>query len=138
MRLTGKDHRTRISKDHVERYIGTVILSIATALMLFAWLPLGAWAHAPKEVVLSYDQARKMLSVQISHLAKNPASHYVSKVEIKKNGQAVPAAEYQKQPQQDPFVYEYPLDAAPGDSVEVKATCNMFGSKTTKLDIPKN
>jgi hypothetical protein len=137
MRLIDKDRPASISKYPVHRYMGTAILSVVMSLMLLAWLPLAAWAHAPKEVVLSYDQAKKILSVRISHLVKNPAGHYISKVEIKKNGQAIPAAEYGTQPQQDPFVYDYPMEVSPGDVVEVKATCSIFGSKTVKLDLPK-
>jgi hypothetical protein len=110
---------------------------ILSAVVLIAGFPVPAAAHPPKDVVLSYDQAKKTLEVQITHGAKDPASHYIKKVEIKKNGQTGGTTEYKSQPGPDAFSYTYTLDAAPGDVIEATGTCNIFGSKTGKLTVGK-
>jgi hypothetical protein len=121
-------------KEKGYRPVTTVILSI---ILLIAGFPLTAAAHAPQDVVLSYDQAKKTVEVRITHGVKDPASHYIKKVEIKQNGKESGVTDYKSQPGPETFSYTYPLDAAPGDVIEVKASCNIFGSKTGKLTIGK-
>jgi hypothetical protein len=118
------------------RRIGTAGLCALIALALFMGFPVAAGAHSPKEVVLSYDSAKHMLEVRITHSVKDPASHYIKKVEIKKNGKASSVTEYKSQPGPETFSYSYPLDAAPGDIIEATGTCSIFGSKTGKLTAP--
>jgi hypothetical protein len=115
---------------------GAVAVCILMTTLLLALLPAPGGAHSPKEVVLTYDQAKHTLEVRITHPSQNPAAHYIKKVEFKKNDQTISATEYQSQPEKTTFVYSYPLDAAPGDVIEVKATCSYFGSKTEKLTAP--
>jgi hypothetical protein len=117
--------------------IGTIALFMLIALVLFAGFPLAAEAHSPKEIVLSYDSAKHMLEVRITHSVKDPASHYIKKVEIKKNGKAISVTEYKSQPGPETFSYSYPLDAASGDLIEATGTCSIFGSKTGKLTVGK-
>jgi hypothetical protein len=116
---------------------GAVTVCILMTALLLALLPAPGGAHPPKEIVLSYDQAQQTLEVRITHISKDPASHYIKKVEIKQNGKAGGVTEYQSQPGAETFSYTYPLDAAPGDAIEVKATCSVFGSKTGKLTVGK-
>ncbi len=115
---------------------GAIAACILMTALLLALLPAPGAAHSPKEVVLTYDQAKQTLEVRITHPSQNPAAHYIKKVEFKKNDQTISATEYQSQPEKTTFVYSYPLDAAPGDVIEVKATCSYFGSKTEKLTAP--
>jgi hypothetical protein len=135
--LSRKGDHWNIPRGKRRRRIGTAEVCILSALLLFAGFPLAAGANSPKEVVLSYDQAKRTLEVRITHPSQNPASHYISKVEIKKNDQTIAVTEYQSQPQQDTFAYGYPVDIDSGDVVEVKATCSIFGTKTGKLDMRK-
>jgi len=125
-----------ISKKKGSRLVA-VALFIFSAILLIAGFPLTATAHSPKNVVLTYDQAKKMLEVRITHGVSDPAKHYIDKVEIRKAGKTVSTTEYQSQPGPETFSYTYPLDAAPGDVIEVKATCSVFGSKTEKLTVGK-
>jgi hypothetical protein len=125
-----------LSKEKGSRLVAVVVF-IFSAILLIAGFPLSATAHSPKDVVLTYDQANKMLEVRITHSVKDPTSHYIKKVEIKKNGKESGVTEYQSQPGPETFSYTYPLDAAPGDVIEVKATCSIFGSKTGKLTVGK-
>lgn len=107
---------------------------LLTALLQFGF-PFPAEAHSPKEVVLSYDAAAKTLKVQITHGTSSPSSHYIEKVEIKKGGKVLLTTDYKSQPSNDTFTYTYPLEAATGDVLEVKAVCSIFGSKTEKLTV---
>ncbi len=95
--------------------------------------PFRAAASAPKEVALTYDATARTLTVQITHSSASPTFHYIEKVEIKKGGKTISSAEYKSQPDQATFSYVYPIEAAPGEVLEVKAVCSILGSKTEKL-----
>jgi hypothetical protein len=110
-----------------------------TCVLLAAFLQFGfpfrADANAPKEVLLTYDAAAKTLTVQITHSSSSPTFHYIEKVEIRKGEKTISSIEYKSQPDQATFSYVYPIEAAPGDVLEVKASCSIFGSKTEKLTV---
>jgi hypothetical protein len=116
---------------------GAVTVCILMTALLLALLPAPGGAHPPKEVALSYDQAKQTLEVRITHGVSDPAKHYIETVEIRKAGKTIAKTEYKSQPGPTTFVYSYPLDAAPGDVIEVKAACSVFGSKTEKLTVEK-
>lgn len=108
---------------------------VLIAALLQMGFPFRAFANAPKEVVLTYDTAARSLTVQITHSSASPTFHYIEKVEIKKSGKTISATDYKSQPDQATFSYVYPIEATPGDILEVKASCNIFGSKTEKLTV---
>ena len=114
-----------------------VAACVLMTILLPALFPASGGAHSPQEVVLSYDQARHTLEVRITHASKDPATHYVKKVEIKRADKTIAATEYQSQPGQATFAYVYPVEIGAGDVIEVTATCSVFGSKTEKLDMRK-
>jgi hypothetical protein len=93
-----------------------------------------AAAHAPGAMSLAYDSSTQTLKVLITHTSKTPTSHYVSKVEIMKNGKVVSVHEYKSQPTQETFSYDYKIPVGGSDTVTVKATCNRFGSITESLN----
>jgi len=104
------------------------------ALAALVLLPGSLWADPPASVKLAY--ADQKLQVEIQHPTLMPTKHYVTKVEIMLDGKLVSAASYSSQPAQQPIVYTYPLSAAPGARIMVRATCNMFGSKTATITLP--
>jgi hypothetical protein len=110
-----------------------------TCVLLAAFLQLGfpfpAAANAPKEVLLTYDATARTLTVKITHSSSSPGFHYIEKVEISKVGKTISSTEYKSQPDQATFSYVYPIEAAPGDVLEVKVFCSIFGSKTEKLTV---
>jgi hypothetical protein len=114
---------------------GTVAFYMLMTILLPALFPASGGANSPQEVVLSYDQAQRTLEVRITHASKDPATHYVKKVEIKKADKTIAATEYQSQPGQATFAYVYPVEIGDGDLLDVKVTCSVFGSKTVKLDM---
>ena len=96
-----------------------------------------SFAHAPKDVTLSYDATSQMLAVTITHKSPFPGAHYIKNVEIRKNGTIVSANQYENQPDQATFTYRYKVPAKAGETLEVKAGCSLFGSKTVNLTIGK-
>ncbi|MEI7673754.1 MAG: hypothetical protein WCK00_16740 [Deltaproteobacteria bacterium] len=117
--------------------VDVAAVCVLMTILLTALFPDISGANSPQEIVLSYDQAKRTLEVRITHTSKDPAAHYVKKVEIRKADKTIATTEYQSQPGQAPFAYIYPMEIDAEDVIEVKATCNIFGSKTEKLDMRK-
>jgi OOP family OmpA-OmpF porin len=59
--------------------------------------------------------------------------HYIKYVEITKNGTLISKNKYGTQPTGSIFTYTYNIPAEKGDVFEVKATCNLWGHKTSTL-----
>jgi len=116
-------------------FLGTLAKGVLLATFVQLGFPFRAAANAPKEVLLTYDATARTLTVQITHPSSSPGFHYIEKVEIKKGGKAISTSEYKSQPDQATFSYVYPIEAAPGDVLEVKASCSILGSKTEKLTV---
>ncbi len=116
-----------------------LLLTICFALMVTTVIfgfPAVCQAHAPKDVVLTYDNQAQNLQVKITH--ETPwTSHYLKKVIVKKNGNIVETYLYESQPDPKEFTYTYKVEAVPGDVIEVTATCSIFGSKTVSLTLAK-
>ena len=107
------------------------------ALFFIIGLPGISAAHPPKEVALSYDPSSGNLQVTITHSSPFPSNHYIKRVEISINGKVQNVLDYQSQPEKTPFAYTYKIKAAAGDTLEASAFCNLYGSKTGRLTIPK-
>jgi desulfoferrodoxin (superoxide reductase-like protein) len=78
-----------------------------------------------------------MLTVTITHPSSFPNFHYIKYVEIKKVGAVVMKNTYEKQPDQATFTYTYKVAVAEGETLEVTATCSMYGYKTVNLTVGK-
>jgi len=111
-------------------FIGVLIL-FAVCFMY----PQMSVATAPKDVQLSYDSQSQMLTVMITHKSALPNFHYIKIVEIKNNGNIVSINKYKNQPDQAIFTYTYKVPARVGDTLEVKASCSLYGSRTVNLII---
>ena len=116
-------------------FLGISVKGFLLATFLQLGFPFRAAANAPKEVLLTYDAAAKTLTVQITHGSSSPGFHYVQKVEINKGGKTIATTDYKSQPDKETFSYVYPIEAAPGDVLEVKVICSIFGSRTEKLTV---
>lgn len=127
------------SRHHERLYVHRIV-GAAALLLLFTLIPLlhpvPANAHGPKTVLLTYDLPSQTLNVTITHGSPSPTNHYIKRVVIKKDGKVLETAEYKSQPDTPQFTYTYKIAAASGDTLEVKVTCNIFGSKTEKITIP--
>ncbi len=95
--------------------------------------PQFSYATAPKSVDLIYDINTQTLSVTINHPTLFPSMHYIKYVEIEKNGVIISKNKYGSQPADSIVTYTYNIPAEKGDVFEVKATCNLWGNKTSTL-----
>lgn len=117
-------------RDHYRLFsflAGSAVLFVALAIMA----PMPAVAHPPQKVLLAYDAATQTLTVTVTH-TRFSAGHYIEKIEIRKNGAVVAVQDYKNQ-SAETFTQSYKVNAAKGDSLEVKATCNKFGSGKEKM-----
>jgi hypothetical protein len=122
---------------HLMRPSGNRVILIGSfiiAAVVFLTLQPGvAGAHTPSSVMLTYDLPSQTLQVTITH-TRFSDSHYINKLEIKKNGNLVSLKEYKSQPAET-FTYPFKVTAVAGDILEVKTSCSKFGSKSEKLTV---
>ncbi len=119
-----------------EAQISKIIFGALLVFAMFICLqPQTALADPPQDVKLAYDLNSQTLTVTITHKSSFPGFHYIKSVEIKKNGVAVSANTYDKQPDQPTFTYTYKVAAAKGDSLEVTVICSLSGSKSATMDV---
>lgn len=116
--------------------------SFSRSALVYVWLlaaclilPQYAYADPPKDVVLDYNLQTQTLTVTITHKSTFTGMHYIKQVEIKKNDKLAGNNEYTSQPGKTTFAYTYNIPAALNDVMEVTATCNIQGKKTTTLTV---
>ena len=114
----------------------TVLLCSALSLGALLLQPSPSHATAPSVVEPTYDAAAKSLSVRIRHWSLFDSLHYVKVVDVKVNGTVVLTNKYDSQPGNE-YSYRYDVAAAPGDVIEVTAKCNLWGSRTVEVTVPK-
>lgn len=108
---------------------GTVLMCLLSAL-----LPMIS-AHAPSQIALEYNLNLQTLEVTLVHDVSDPATHYVYKIEIRKNGVVYTTQEFESQSTDSTFSYTFSVPAARGDVLEVTAECNLGGSIRGELEI---
>jgi hypothetical protein len=114
-----------------------VFAGILMVLAVCFMYPQASLAHAPQDVKLVYNSQSQMLTVTITHKSPLPNYHYINSVEVKKNDNIQSTNKYKNQPDQDTFTYSYKVPAAAGETLEVTASCSLFGSKTVNLTVEK-
>ena len=108
----------------------SLIVIILMVMVVIA--PVGA--HAPSNLVLSYDPAVGELQATFTHLVDNPAVHYVHRVEVEvEGGPDLLQQEYTSQPTPDTFTYTYPIQVPPGTLLRVKGECSIGGEIRREL-----
>jgi hypothetical protein len=110
----------------------TIILILITTMSTTTFT---SSAHSPSIVTSSYNLQTQNLQVTITHQVADPTTHYIAKVEIKKNGATYNTSIYAEQPDPNTFTYSYTVNATIGDTIEVTASCIQGGSKTTQYTI---
>jgi hypothetical protein len=124
----------------MKRRAGTLIIAwkaVVILSILCCLHPGMSFANSPQDVKLDYDVSTQMLTVTITHPSAFPNYHYIKYVEIKKAGADVMKTAYENQPDTDTFAYTYKVTAAEGETLEVTATCSMYGYKTVNLTVGK-
>jgi hypothetical protein len=115
--------------------ISTLVLSVSLfVLMIFCFSPRVSYANAPQDVKLEYNTSTQNLAVTITHNSSSSGFHYIKYVEIKKNSVVLSTEKYDSQ-SAGTFTYNYKVPAVAGDKLEVNATCNIFGSKSSAVTV---
>jgi hypothetical protein len=107
------------------------LLTLLVSALFILGLPYMVSANSPEAMRIFYDFKTQTLSVTITHPSKNPGTHFVKEVTVKKNGQLIQRGVYTKQ-EGDVFTYTYALAATADDTIEVTAVCSVSGSLTKK------
>ncbi len=89
-----------------------------------------ASAHSPSDMNLIWDPDSISVLVTITHHVSDLSSHYISEIELWKNGEIVETLRYSSQPSPDSFTYRYHLPLDAGDTATVIARCNIGGEIT--------
>ena len=111
--------------------------AVLILLILCCLYPQMSFANSPQDMKLEYDAGTQMLTVTITHPSSFPSYHYIKYVEIKKNGADAMKNTYENQPDMDTFSYTYKMPVVEGETLEVTATCSMYGYKTVNLTVGK-
>lgn len=114
------------------------ILQFLVALAFLIVIPYMVYANAPSDMTVSYNLQNQDLRVTITHPVSDPTTHYIFKVEIKKNGVMYNTSIYTNQPDQNSFTYIYKINATTNDTFDVTASCIQGGSKTIQYSIATN
>ncbi len=114
-----------------------IFRALLLILMVLCLYPQASYADAPQDVKISYDFTAQTLNVTITHKASFPGMHHIKSVEIKKNAAVISTTNYDIQPAESPYTYTYKVAAAEGDKLEVKATCNLSGSKVAAITVSR-
>ncbi len=104
-------------------------------IVVLAMLALPCSAHPPSKVSISYDGENQTLKVTVTHQVSSPASHYVFKIAVDKNGEEILEEEYTSQPSSSTFSYDYPLNASSGDAIKATAYCVIAGSRSAEITV---
>jgi hypothetical protein len=112
-------------------------VGLLLVFMVLCLYPQASYADAPKDVKLEYDSGTQTLSVTITHPSFFPGFHHIKTVEIKKNSTVSSTTNYDRQPGESPFTYNYKVAAAEGDKLEVTVTCSLSGSKTAIITVSR-
>jgi hypothetical protein len=101
-------------------------------------LSMPVMAHAPTDMTISFDPDTAKIYVTITHPVDDPATHYLSRVKVKLNGNVISDPDYKSQPTKDTFTLTYDVNAQSGDEIWVTATCVRGGvlEKTYKVPQP--
>ena len=108
---------------------------ILLAILLFVMIGTAA-AHSPSRLQLAYSEQTGEVVMTVTHVVDDPATHFVRKAEIRKNGETVISETYTGQPSKDTFTYRYPLILSPGDEIVATAECSIGGSATARFIMP--
>lgn len=94
-----------------------------------------AESHPPSNMELDYAGGDNTLTVRTTHRVGNPSNHYIEKITVFKNGNQVLEENYDEQQAGDGGDYAFELAAQNGDSIEVVAECNQFGSISQSIEV---
>ena len=101
---------------------------IALVLIVILVYILPAFSHPPSEIVINYDLLKSQVGVVISHSVRDPAKHYIYKIEVYVNEKKVITQDTIAQTNEKEQSLLYIISGLKdGDKIIVRAECNKGG-----------
>jgi hypothetical protein len=102
--------------------------------LLIALIPAILLAHPPKKVTVTYNKDENKLTIVAEHHVKDVKDHYIKEITITVDGKEVKVLTFKDQSSATDQTTDVVIpDLKAGSKIEVKATCNKFGSKTSSI-----
>lgn len=111
--------------------------SVILTLLIFSST---AYAHPPRDIVITFDPETKILHAVIMHDVANPLNHYIKKVDVGLNGKDIIEHTLSRQDNVDSQTVDYLIsDVKNGDVLSVEGHCSITGQlkKEIKVQIVK-
>lgn len=110
------------------------------AILVLAVVGVAAFAHPPKDIVMSYDKATMTMSIMISHDIKqspstDPKKHFVKDLSLKVNGVQALITNYSYGQFPEGETLSFKLNLKSGDKVSANARCSLAGEKTVEYTV---
>src|SRR3989338_5915853 len=110
-------------------------MAIVLFVLLLGGFSRTVFAHPPLSISAEYDSLKRVLHVQINHVAHDNDEHYIRKLEIIKNGEEPITMYYKRQQTPTEFSADISLEAQDKDVVTIKSFSNEGGSLEHTIEI---
>jgi desulfoferrodoxin (superoxide reductase-like protein) len=95
-----------------------------------------AQAHPPSNIKLQFNPQTHVLTVTALHNVGDVTKHYIKLIEVSLNGVPIISQKFSSQTNTTVQTVQYViLDAKPGSTISVKATCNIRGSLEKSIKV---
>ena len=95
-----------------------------------------AYAHPPRDIVITYNPDTKILRAVIMHDVANPLNHYVKKVVVGLNGKDIIEHTLSRQDHVDSQTVDYLIsDVKNGDVLSVEGYCSITGQLKEEITV---
>lgn len=110
-------------------------IAVLSALFLAASVAV-AYAHPPSDIKITFDPAAKMLHAQVMHDVKDPAQHFINKVDVALNGKEIITQAISCQENNMSQAVHYLItDAKAGDTLSVEGYCSISGKLEKEIKV---
>ena len=114
-----------------------IVVAVLVSLCVVMGFAAASFAHPARDVILDFDPALHFLTVEVDHSVSHTLKHYIDRIEVFLNDELIITQDIRQQLSQTSQKVSYIIvDAVSGDTLKVKTTCNMFGSKEGSIVIP--
>lgn len=106
-------------------------------IALFVFLSISCvYAHQPSWVISNYDSVKNELSVTITHRVSNYRRHYITRIDLIKNGRIVDSKQFNRQFNKGIQKANFTIhNIKPTDILSIKAYCNITGELEKDIEL---
>ena len=106
-------------------------------VVLLVLCPRPVAAHPPTDIQLSYDAPAAILHIEVVHLAKNLQKDGIRQLVVYKNDRELAGITIVRQTTHEGLTNDFPLKAAAGDTIRVRAISKKGGDLEQTIVIPE-